>query len=82
VAEGVAGGQLPPQNPRISAAALVGAIGEVLVGPLAEARQSESVIPELVEFALRALGFHDLRDAARAPGAAQTPDDRRPASPE
>ncbi|MFF3569617.1 TetR/AcrR family transcriptional regulator [Nocardia jiangxiensis] len=85
VAEGVAGGQLPPQNPRVSAAALVGAIGEVLVGPLAEARQSESVIPELVDFALRALGFHDIRNTdgahpdARIP---QTRDDRTPASPE
>ncbi|MBF6172688.1 TetR/AcrR family transcriptional regulator [Nocardia blacklockiae] len=59
VAEGVANGQLPPQNPRISAAALVGAIGEVLVGPLAEALQSESVVPELVTFALRALGLHE-----------------------
>ncbi len=85
VAEGVAAGRLPPQNPRISAAALVGAIGEVLVGPLDEARQSESVIPELVDFALRALGFADVRDAggahpdARIP---QTRDDRAPASPE
>ncbi|MBL1075460.1 TetR/AcrR family transcriptional regulator [Nocardia sp. 2] len=61
VADGVASGQLPPQNPRISATALVGAIGEVLVGPLAEQLQSESVVPELVAFALRALGLpaHD-----------------------
>jgi AcrR family transcriptional regulator len=57
VAEGVANGQLPPQNPRTSAAALIGAIGEVLVGPLAQEQHGEAVIPELVEFALRALGF-------------------------
>ncbi|MFI1912110.1 TetR/AcrR family transcriptional regulator [Nocardia sp. NPDC020380] len=56
VAEGVATGQLPPQDPRTSATALVGAIGEVLVGPLAEELESESVMPELVAFALRALG--------------------------
>ncbi|MEV6070361.1 TetR family transcriptional regulator [Nocardia sp. NPDC052001] len=56
VAEGVASGQLPPQDPRTSATALVGAIGEVLVGPLAEQLESESVVPELVAFALRALG--------------------------
>ncbi|MBU3061440.1 TetR/AcrR family transcriptional regulator [Nocardia sp. NEAU-G5] len=67
VAEGVANGQLPPQNPRTSAAALVGAIGEVMAGPLAQEQQSESVIPELVEFALRALGFHDPGGAGRAP---------------
>lgn len=65
VAEGVANGQLPPQNPRTSAAALVGAIGEVMVGPLAHAQQSESVIPELIEFALRALGFHETGGAGR-----------------
>ncbi|GAB4589160.1 TetR/AcrR family transcriptional regulator [Nocardia sp. IFM 10818] len=56
IADGVANGQLPPQDPRTSAAALVGAIGEVLVGPLAEQVDSESVVPELVAFALRALG--------------------------
>jgi len=64
IADGVANGQLPPQNPRTSAAALVGAIGEVLVGPLAQEQQSESVIPELVEFALRALGFHRVAQAS------------------
>ncbi|NNH70202.1 TetR/AcrR family transcriptional regulator [Nocardia uniformis] len=57
VADGVAKGQLPPQDPRTSATALVGAIGEVLVGPLAEQLQSETVVPELVAFALRALGL-------------------------
>ncbi|QLY32468.1 TetR/AcrR family transcriptional regulator [Nocardia huaxiensis] len=57
VAAGVANGQLPPQDPRTSATALVGAIGEVLVGPLAEQLQSETVVPELVAFALRALGI-------------------------
>ncbi|MFD6453105.1 TetR/AcrR family transcriptional regulator, partial [Nocardia sp. NPDC060220] len=36
--------------------ALVGAIGEVLVGPLAAAPHAETVIPELVAFAVRALG--------------------------
>lgn len=59
IADGVASGQLPPQDARTSATALVGAIGEVLVGPLAERLQSESVVPELVAFALRALGVPD-----------------------
>ncbi|MEU7142724.1 TetR/AcrR family transcriptional regulator [Nocardia sp. NPDC046473] len=56
VVEGVSRGELPAQDPRTSAAALVGAIGEVLVGPLAAAPHGESVIPELITFALRALG--------------------------
>ena len=61
VAEGVARGELPAQDPRTTATALVGAIGEVLVGPLAAAPQGESVIPELVSFALRALGVREGR---------------------
>lgn len=56
VAEGVSRGELPAQDARMSAAALVGAIGEVLVGPLASAPHGESVVPELITFALRALG--------------------------
>ncbi|WP_342216934.1 TetR/AcrR family transcriptional regulator [Nocardia cyriacigeorgica] len=56
VADGVARGELPPQDARISSAAMVGAIGEVLVGPLAHAPHTESIVPELVSFALRALG--------------------------
>ncbi|MEV5838418.1 TetR/AcrR family transcriptional regulator [Nocardia sp. NPDC052112] len=63
VAEGVARAELPAQDAKISAAALVGAIGEVLVGPLADAPHSESVVPELVNFALRALGVHDQSDS-------------------
>ncbi|MFI9401479.1 TetR/AcrR family transcriptional regulator [Nocardia sp. NPDC052316] len=56
VAQGVSHGELPAQDARTSAAALVGAIGEVLVGPLAAAPHGESVVPELITFALRALG--------------------------
>lgn len=56
VAHGVTEGRLPAQDSRLTAAALVGAIGEVLVGPLAAAPHAETVIPELVAFAVRALG--------------------------
>ncbi|MEU4808175.1 TetR/AcrR family transcriptional regulator [Nocardia fluminea] len=56
IAHGVAAGRLPAQDPGLTAAALVGAIGEVLVGPLAAAPHAETVIPELVAFAVRALG--------------------------
>ncbi|MGV9331815.1 TetR/AcrR family transcriptional regulator [Nocardia sp. NPDC003726] len=65
VAEGIARGELPPQDPRISAAALVGAIGEVLVGPLADAPHGEAVVPELTAFAIRALGLRDHPGDAR-----------------
>ncbi|MEV6135014.1 TetR/AcrR family transcriptional regulator [Nocardia sp. NPDC051990] len=63
VAAGVSGGELPAQDAKTSAAALVGAIGEVLVGPLADAPHSESVVPELISFALRALGVRDESDS-------------------
>lgn len=37
VADAVDARAVPPQDPRVAAAALVGAVGEVLVGPLSEA---------------------------------------------
>ncbi|WP_330250449.1 TetR/AcrR family transcriptional regulator [Nocardia sp. NBC_00565] len=64
VAEGVSRGELPAQDAKTSAAALVGAIGEVLVGPLADAPHSESVVPELISFAIRALGVPDSSRSA------------------
>lgn len=54
VAEGVASGQLPPQHAEVTAAALVGATAEVLIGPLTTG--DTSVLPELRTFTLRALG--------------------------
>lgn len=58
VEEGVRAGELPPQDARTVAAALVGAIGEALVGPLAGSDDS-STVPTLVTFALRSLGVPD-----------------------
>lgn len=57
IAAGIARGELPPQRPAVTAAALVGAIGEVLVGPLAAEPADAAVIDDLVAFALRALGL-------------------------
>lgn len=56
VAEGVRTGALPPQNARITAAALVGALGDVLVGPLSTDDPPADTVPALVAFTLRALG--------------------------
>ena len=56
VAEGVASGAIPPQNPQVVAAALVGAIGEALVGPLATDNHDPDTVPTLIEFTRRALG--------------------------
>ncbi|TSD99683.1 TetR/AcrR family transcriptional regulator [Skermania sp. ID1734] len=56
IGDGVAAATLPPQDPDLTAAALVGAVAETLVGPLASDPHPEIVIPELVAFSLRALG--------------------------
>ncbi len=59
---GVAAHELPAQDPQVVAAALVGAIGEALVGPLS-GDPDPAVIPELVSFSLRSIG---VRDAVHA----------------
>ena len=55
VSRGVRAGELPAQNPQVVAAALVGAIGEALVGPLARGGDPDTV-PTLITFAHRAIG--------------------------
>ncbi len=59
LAAAVARGELPPQDPATTAAALVGAAGEVLVGPLAAGHAEPDTIPNLISFCLRALGGDD-----------------------
>lgn len=63
VSDGIAAGELPPQNARVVASALVGAAGEALVGPLASIAHDPGTtgpdpdtVPSLVRFAERALG--------------------------
>lgn len=63
VADGVARGVLPPQNPDVTAAALVGAIAEALVGPLAAGTPAPDTIPSLITFAVRAVGGSDAGNA-------------------
>jgi AcrR family transcriptional regulator len=59
VTEAVKAGVLPPQDAKITAAALVGAVAEVLVGPLSAGVASADTVPNLVRFTLRALGADD-----------------------
>jgi AcrR family transcriptional regulator len=56
IARGIASGELPPQNPSVVAAALVGAFGEALIGPLATGSEEPDTIPTLIQFTLRAIG--------------------------
>ncbi|CAM5276981.1 TetR/AcrR family transcriptional regulator [Streptomyces narbonensis] len=58
VEQGMAAGLLPPQDGRVTAAALTGAIGEVLVDPLGtpDEGSTEELLVELVAMALRCAG--------------------------
>ncbi|MFO7192312.1 MULTISPECIES: TetR/AcrR family transcriptional regulator [Thermocrispum] len=55
VAEGVAAGVLPPQDAELTAAALVGAVAEALIGPLSTGDHPD-IVPAMTAFTLRALG--------------------------
>jgi AcrR family transcriptional regulator len=59
LAEGMDAGELPRQDPELTAAALVGAIGEAMVGPLSPAGNGgdpEQAIASLVDFCTRSIG--------------------------
>lgn len=56
VTDGVQTGVLPPQDARITAAALVGALADVMVGPLSSPEPLPDAVPALIAFTLRALG--------------------------
>jgi AcrR family transcriptional regulator len=67
IADGVAAGELPEQEVEVSASALVGAIGEALVGPLSPTASNggrEAVIDPLVQFCVRAV---TAKESARVP---------------
>jgi AcrR family transcriptional regulator len=56
--DGVASGELAPQNVELSAAALVGGLGEALVGPLSPVAtdvDADALVADLVAFCLRSV---------------------------
>ncbi len=58
IAGGVESGELPRQDPALAAAAMVGAIGEALVGPVsptASAHDPEAIIASLRDFCIRSV---------------------------
>jgi AcrR family transcriptional regulator len=67
--QGVAAGELPPQSTALAAAALVGAIAEALVGPLAAPLNDAGLADHLAAFCLRAVG---VADAASVAGSGDT----------
>ncbi len=73
VRDGVAAGSLPAQDCELSASALVGAIGEALVGPTSPtaAGPAPGLVDALAALCLRAVGAQPPTPTiARAPGAA------------
>jgi AcrR family transcriptional regulator len=71
--QGIAAGEIPEQNVELSAAALVGAIAEALVGPLSpvagQIAAEEDIVATLVRFCRRSVGVADtgaLRSIPRA----------------
>lgn len=57
--DGLAAGELPEQDPQLTSTALVGAIGEALVGPTSPTggrTDDDAVVAALVQFSLRATG--------------------------
>ncbi len=56
IADAVDAGDLPPQDPEVSAAAVVGAMAEALVVPLHAGVASRRTVPELTAFVVRSLG--------------------------
>ena len=66
LAEGVDTGELPPQDVEVTAAALIGAIGETMVGPLSPTANGnggdpETLIASLLNFCTRAIGEEPAR---------------------
>lgn len=60
LAEGVASGEFPAQNVAVSAAGVVGAVSEALVGPLmpgtkAQVRNDDELIDSIVRFCMRSV---------------------------
>jgi AcrR family transcriptional regulator len=58
--QGIARGELPPHDTETLGAAIVGALGEALVGPLSHPqRDHEALVATLVDFCINALPAHE-----------------------
>lgn len=61
---GIAAGEFPDQNAELTAAALVGAISETLVGPLSpvagESASESEIVASLLRFCRRSIGARDV----------------------
>lgn len=71
IEDGIAAGEFAPQDPRITAACVAGALMESLVGPLApESHQLKDAknkfVAELVQFCVRAVGNEGVESLAKS----------------
>ena len=64
--EGVEAGEIAPHDSEVLGAALTGALGEALVGPLAARRHSEALVASLVQFCLDAIPVRERERSAVA----------------
>jgi AcrR family transcriptional regulator len=65
IAAGIAAGELPEQDPDFTATALVGAIGEALVGPLSPTHattDADALVARLITFCLRSTTDQELSE--------------------
>jgi AcrR family transcriptional regulator len=68
--QGIEAGEIEPHDTRTVAAALVGALGEALVGPLSQTNggSSEALVATVVQFCMNAIPANsDQRTADRSP---------------
>src|SRR3954452_5093041 len=64
IEEGIEAGDLPDQDVEVTAASLIGAIGETMLGPLSptgNGTEPEALIASLVNFCIRAIGEEPAR---------------------
>jgi AcrR family transcriptional regulator len=64
VADGIESGDLPQQDPEVTGAALVGAIGETMLGPLSPTTNGgdpDTLIASLIDFCTRSIGEEPAR---------------------
>jgi AcrR family transcriptional regulator len=64
IREGIEAGEIPDQDPDATAAALIGAVGETMLGPLsptANGGDPEALIASLITFCTRAIGEEHTR---------------------
>lgn len=81
IEQGIERGELPPHDVETVGAAIVGALGEALVGPLARGRRhDEALVATLVQFCMNAIPGPRVADRGMAESLPPTTRDPRPAT--